>query len=91
MTWPETNPASSLVRNEIVAAMSAGWPTRPTGIWAEAPAMKSSKLTFIRYAVCRVMSVAMKPGATALAVTLNRPSSIASVFVNPCSPALAAE
>ena len=74
-----------------MAAMSSGWPTRPTGIWAAALAMKSSKRDAHRSAVCRVMSVAMNPGATALAVTPNLPSSIARVLVKPCSPALAAE
>ena len=75
----------------MVAAMSSGWPTRPTGIcWAEW-AMKSSNGTPIRAAVAAVMSVWMKPGATALAVTPNLPSSMASVLVKPCRPALAAE
>ncbi len=37
------------------------------------------------------MSVWMKPGAIALAVTPNLPSSIASVLVKPWMPALAAE
>jgi len=50
---------------------------------------KSSKPTPIRAAVAAVMSVTMKPGATAFAVTPNGPSSIASVFVIPCSPAFA--
>ena len=45
----------------------------------------------IRSAVSRSMSVAMMPGAIAFTVTPNGPSSIASVLVNPCSPALAAE
>ncbi len=38
-----------------------------------------------------VISVSMKPGAIALAVTPNFPSSIARVLVKPCMPALAAE
>ena len=33
----------------------------------------------------------MNPGAIALTVTPNGPSSIASVLVKPCRPALAAE
>ena len=45
----------------------------------------------VEAAVAAVMSVTMKPGATALAVIPNWPSSMASVFVNPCIPALAAE
>jgi hypothetical protein len=43
----------------------------------------------MRAAVAFVMSVAMNPGATALAVTPNFPSSMARVLVNPCRPALA--
>ena len=58
---------------------SAGWPTRPTGVCLAAPARKSSNDTPIRSAVAAVMSVWMKPGATALAVTPNLPSSMASV------------
>ena len=54
-------------------------------------AMKSSNGTPIRSAVAAVMSVWMKPGATAFAVTPNLPSSMARVFVKPWRPALAAE
>jgi len=43
-----------------------------------------------RLAVLAVISVSMKPGAMALTVTPNLPSSIASVLVNPCRPAFAA-
>ncbi|BDH57114.1 hypothetical protein MTP03_20530 [Tsukamurella sp. PLM1] len=61
------------------------------GVSLATAALKSSKVTPIRSAVAWVISVAMKPGATALAVTPNRPSSNARVLVNPCMPALAAE
>ena len=44
-----------------------------------------------RAAVDAVMSVTMNPGATAFAVMPNGPSSMASVLVKPCMPALAAE
>ena len=44
-----------------------------------------------RAAVAFVMSVTMKPGAIALAVTPNLPSSTARVLVKPCRPALAVE
>lgn len=91
MTWPETNPAPSLTRNETVCAMSSGVPTRCTGICCAAPFLKSSNGMPRRSAVAAVMSVAMKPGAIALAVTLNLPSSIARVLVKPCMPAFAAE
>ena len=75
----------------MTCATSSGWPTRRTGIWPAAAAWKSSKGTPILAAVAAVMSVTMKPGATALAVIPNWPSSIARVLVNPCRPALAAE
>ncbi len=71
--------------------MSSGWPTRPTGILDAAAFWKSSKSMPTLAAVAAVMSVAMNPGAIALAVTPNLPSSIASVLVKPCMPALAAE
>ena len=45
----------------------------------------------IRSAVAFVMSLTMNPGAMQLAVTPNLPSSIASVLVKPCRPALAVE
>ena len=53
----------------MVAAMSSGCPIRPTGICCAVWAMKSSNATPIRAAVAAVMSVWMKPGATAFAVT----------------------
>jgi hypothetical protein len=84
-------PASSLTRYDTRPAMSAGCPTRPTGISLTAAATKSSKGTPIRSAVARVISVSMKPGAMAFAVTPNLPSSMASVLVKPCRPALAVE
>ena len=52
----------------MTCATSSTWPTRRTGIWLAAAAWKSSKLTPTLAAVAAVMSVAMKPGATALAV-----------------------
>ena len=44
-----------------------------------------------RWAVAAVMAVSMNPGAMALAVMPNGPSSIATVLVNPCRPILAVE
>ena len=61
------------------------------GLAALAIALLSVAHQSIRAAVAAVMSVTMKPGATAFTVTPNPPSSIASVFVNPCRPAFAAE
>src|SRR4051794_7797197 len=71
--------------------MSSGCPTRATGICEAAPLMKSSNAMPMRSAVALVISVWMNPGATALAVTPNLPSSMARVLVKPCRPALAAE
>ena len=71
--------------------MSSGWPTRCDRDLGGGGAWKSSKPMPTRAAVAAVMSVAMKPGATALAVTPNLPSSMARVLVKPCRPALAAE
>ena len=53
--------------------------------------MKSSNGMPMRSAVALVISVSMKPGAIALAVTPNLPSSMARVLVKPCRPALAVE
>ena len=50
--------------------MSSGRPVRATGIWAAAAALNSSKPMPTRSAVPAVMSVSMKPGAMAFAVTL---------------------
>ena len=85
-----TKPAPSQTRNETGCARSSGTPTRRTGVSAARAAWNSSKSTPRRAAVAAVISVTMKPGATALAVTPNGPSSIESVFVKPCIPAFAA-
>lgn len=79
------------MKKAIALAMSSGLPTRWTGIWVAAAAWNSSKPIPTRSAVAAVMSVTMKPGATAFAVTPNLPSSNARVLVKPCRPALAAE
>lgn len=91
MTWPETKPAWSPVKKAMALAMSSGCPTRCTGIWVAAAAWNSSKPMPTRAAVWAVISVTMKPGATALAVMPNLPSSLARVLVKPCRPALTAE
>lgn len=74
----------------MALAMSSGKPTRWTGIWVAAAAWNSSKPMPTRAAVCAVISVTMKPGATALAVMPNLPSSLARVLVKPWRPALTA-
>ena len=70
-------------------ATSSGCPARRSGTCADAASANCSNGTPTRSAVWRVMSVTMKPGATQFTFTLNGPSSIASVFVIPCSPAFA--
>jgi hypothetical protein len=69
--------------------MSSGTPARATGIAAARSATYSCQSRPIRSAVALVISVWMKPGAIALAVTPNLPSSMASVLVKPCRPAFA--
>ena len=49
--------------------MSSGLPVRRTGICSAAARVNSSNSMPIRAAVAAVMSVSMKPGAMALAVT----------------------
>lgn len=71
--------------------MSSGRPPLRTGMVLAYRSVNSSKVMPMRSAVASVISVAMKPGATQLAVTPNGPSSIASVLVNACRPALAEE
>src|SRR5439155_25196944 len=89
--WPVIWRASSLARNAIAAAMSAGSEGRPSGAAAAAAARSSSGVMPIRRAVSSVIAVTTKPGATALTVRLYGPSSIASVAVRPWMPAFAAE
>jgi S-DNA-T family DNA segregation ATPase FtsK/SpoIIIE len=52
----------------MACATSSTSPIRRAGTWAAAAAWKSSNVRPSRAAVAAVMSVAMKPGATALAV-----------------------
>jgi len=76
-------PAASLAKNETAAATSSGVPMRRTGIRSAALLTNSTHGTLIRSAVVRVVSVAMNPGATALAVIWNGPSSMAKILVSP--------
>jgi len=64
--------------------MSSGSPKRPSGIW-----LRTEALTFSGSPP--VMSVVMKPGATAFTVMLRLASSLARVLVRPMRPALLAE
>src|SRR6266568_5035638 len=88
MIWPLTKPASSEERKQMTLATSRGCPTRRTGIILTASAILSSGSNPMRRAVVRVISVSIKPGATALTVMPNCPSSTASVRVKPCKPAI---
>ena len=74
----------------MTRAMSSGWPTRRSGICSAVNFWKSSNSTPTRSAVCAVICVTMKPGATQLTLMPNGPSSMASVFVIPWMPAFAA-
>ena len=67
-----------------VAATSLTLPARPTGICATSCSFRSASAP-------PLMSVSMKPGATALTVTPVGPSSRASDRANPSSAAFAAE
>ncbi len=63
--------------------MSSGFPIRPIGVWAT-----MASITFS--GIAERISVAMKPGATALTLILNLPSSRAHVLVIVISPPLVA-
>ena len=75
--------ASPLARKATALAMSSGSPNLPSGICVTTPLFSSSGSPL-------VMSVAMKPGATALHVMPRLASSRAITFVSPISPALLA-
>src|SRR5690606_31063367 len=81
MTCPEIYAAWSLARKLTSAATSSGCPTRPAGMWGS---ICSRGASFI-------MSVSINPGATAFTVTFRFANSLASAFVAPIKPALAAE
>ena len=80
------------LEEEPVAGAGGTWRTFATAAGASAAALRhSSGSTPTRRAVSSVMSVTMKPGAIALTLMPNGPSSMASVRVKPCSPIFAAE
>ena len=82
-TCPVMYPASSLARNATALATSSAAPMRPIGI-------VDSVVVLAAYGMAAVMSVAIKPGATALTVTPREASSLARDFVMPMTPALLA-
>jgi len=71
------------------AALGSGM--RRKGVRAAASFLNCSQSAPSRSAVCCVMRVSIKPGATAFTLMPNGPSSIDSVRASPCSPALAVE
>src|SRR5207302_11325739 len=83
-TSPVMNDARSEPRNAIASATSRAVPARPS----EAP---SAIAFFAASGSSFVMSVSINPGLTAFTRTLRLPSSRASDFVNPMSPAFAIE
>ena len=76
--------AAGLARNTTASAMSLVSPKLANGIF---PITAS----FTAWGSSSVMSVVMKPGATALQVTLRPASSRATALVKPIRPALLAE
>ncbi len=81
ITSPVIYPALSEARKPISSATSSGLPKRWLG------------MVFLSVATSRpsVMSVSMKPGATAFTVTFFLATSCASAFVAAMMPPLAAE
>src|SRR5688572_17808233 len=82
-TAPLMKLASSDARKRYAFATSRGSPMRRTGV-------RSTMLFRIASGICRTISVAMKPGATALTVMPFGPSSRAQTFVRPMTPAFVA-
>src|SRR5438128_10041811 len=83
-TSPVMNDARSEPRKAIASATSRAVPARPS----EAP---SAIAFFAASGKSFVMSVSIHPGLTAFTRTFRLPSSRASDFVNPISPAFAIE
>ena len=81
MTFPVIYAASSDTKNETAAATSSGFPKRCIGIMRDISFWSKSA----------VISVSMKPGATAFTVTFRFAISFANAFVPAITPPLAAE
>ena len=79
--WGRIITISSLARKRTSLATSDGSPSRRIGINLD----RSST------GICLIMSVSMRPGATAFTVTLRLATSLASDRVAPIRPAFAAE
>ena len=81
MTWPVTNRACSERRNTITSATSSASPSRPSAVSATRSARPlSSRVSS--------MSVAMKPGSTALTRMPCGPSSLAADLASAATAAL---
>src|SRR5699024_260455 len=81
---PLTKLESSPTRKAIRPATSSGWPTRPSGMFADIDSLRSS----VR--VPPMMSVSIGPGRMTFAVIPCSPSSRAAPRVRPCTAAFAA-
>ena len=80
MIWPVMYDASSDARKATVFATCSGFPNVPAGIWLRIWFLTCS-LNFC------VISVSIKPGATAFTVMPRDASSFAADFVRPITPA----
>ena len=83
ITAPLTKDAASEASHRYALAISSGCPMRPSGVCARMPSSIFSGMALI-------ISVAMKPGATALTRMRYLPSSRAHTRVIPITPALLA-
>src|SRR5699024_7468146 len=82
-TWPVMYAAPGPARKATASATSSGRPVRPAGTAPRAACLAASGMA-------AVISVSMKPGATALTVTPRAANSLARLLVRPISPALLA-
>ncbi len=78
-----TKLASSETRKSATAAISSGVPVRPSGV-------RSVVIWRRNGGMSAVIGVSMKPGAIAFTRMFPEPASIATDFVKPMIPALAA-
>jgi hypothetical protein len=91
MVSPLMYEASSETRKATTLAMSSTRPKRLKGMFLANRSFISSMDIPTLSAASLVISVSIQPGATALTLMLNRPSSSASVRAIACRPAFAAE
>ncbi len=82
-TSPVIKPERSDPRKYMASATSSGVPVRKRGVLDANSSREDGSMH-------SVIFVSIKPGATALTLILEGPSSFASAFVRPMTPALAA-